>query len=486
MGKRANGETGKRRNGRRQKKRTSFPLFSALPFSSFAPCFYPLRQCLLLLFLSACIRSAEAQSVAPNQADALLQRLLTAIRQIQIIDNHAHPALPSDPEMDALFFDADGLAAMESFPLPVRLRPTNPEYVQALRVLYDYPYADLSPEHLQELAALKQQKRTTLGAAYFNEVLDKAGIAVSLANRVGMNSAPLDRNRFKWVAFIDAYLFPLNNTVYKKMNADYQLFFSSEEKLLKRYLDQVETGGRPRRFDDYLRFVHESLTRLKADGAIAVKFEAAYLRPLHFADPSQRQARRIYERYLHSTEVPEDEYRDLQDYLFRYLLREVTRLGLPVHVHTGFGIGNSFSFTGAHPLQLENIFSDPQYRKTIFVLLHGSYPFTHEAMLLAGKPNVYIEPSEMTLMLYPSDLARVLKEWLIFYPEKILFGTDAVVISDVVGAEETYWLATETGRQALALALSEMVQEGHCDEAEALHLARLMLHDNAAKLYGLP
>jgi hypothetical protein len=442
---------------------------------------------LLLFLLSACLGSAAAQSVVPNQADAVFQRLLTAIRQIQIIDNHAHPALPGDPEMDALFFDADGLAAMESFPLPVRLRPTNPEYVQALHALYDYPYADLSPEHMKELATLKQQKRAALGTAYFNDVLDKAGIAISLANRVGMTSAPLDRNRFKWVAFIDAYLFPLNNTVYKKMNADYQLFFSSEEKLLQRYFDQVETNGKPRRFDGYLRFVRESLARLRADGAVAVKFEAAYLRSLHFDDPPQRQARRIYERYLHSTEVPQDEYRDLQDYLFRYLLREATKLGLPVHLHTGLGIGNAFSLTSANPLHLENIFNDPQYRRTTFVLLHGGYPSTREAILLAGKPNVYVDPSGiMTLVLYPPDLARVLKEWLTLYPEKILFGTDAEVFSDAIGAEETYWLATETGRQALALALSEMVQEGRCDEAEALRLARLVLHDNAATLYGLP
>ena len=441
---------------------------------------------LLPFFLFAYSSSAEAQGSAANPADALFPRLLAAIRQIQAVDTHAHPALPGDPEMDALFFAADGLTAMEPFPLPVRLRATNREYVPALRALYDYPYTDLSPEHVQELATLKQQKRSALGATYFNNVLDKAGIAVSLAHRVGMTSAPLDRQRFKWVAFIDAYLFPLNNTVYKKMNADYQLFFSSEEKLLKRYFDQVETSSKPRRFDDYLRFVRESLARLKTDGAVAVTFEAAYLRSLHFDDPSQRQARRIYERYLNSTEVPADEYRDLQDYLFRYLLREATRLGLPVQVHTGFGIGNAFSFTGAQPLQLENIVSDPQYRRTIFVLVHGSYPFTREAMLLAGKPNIYLELSGMTLLLYPPDLARVLKEWLTFYPEKVLFGTNAVVLSEVIGAEETYWLATETGRQALALALSEMVQEGRCDEAEALRMARFVLHDNAAKLYGLP
>ncbi|HEV8717618.1 MAG TPA: amidohydrolase family protein [Candidatus Binatia bacterium] len=137
----------------------------------------------------------------------------------------------------------------------------------------------------------------------------------------------------------------------------------------------------------------------------------------------------------------------------------------------------------AHPFQLENILSDPQYRRTIFVLLHGGYPFTGEAVLLAGKPNVYSEPS-MALLLYPSGLARVLKDWLSFHPEKVLFGTGAIVLHERIGAEETYWLAAETGR--LALALSEMVQEGRCDETEALHLARLVLHDNAAKLYGFP
>ena len=441
----------------------------------------------LLLFLYAGVGSVHAQtSTVPDQPSALFQRLLTSIRQIQILDNHAHPAFPGDPEMDALTFEAGRLAALEPFALPLRLRPTNPEYVEALRVLYDYPHSDLSADHLRELAARKRQQRAGLGVTYFNEVLDRAGIAVSFANRVGMNNAPLDRSRFKWVPFIDAYLFPLDNTVYKKMNADSRVFFSSQEKLLTRYLEQVETS-RPRTFDAYLRFVHESLARLKAEGAVAVNFEAAYVRALRLDDPSQRRARRVYERYRSSTEVPEDEYRDLQDYLFRDLLREVTKLGLPVQLHTGPRVGNAFGLSGSNPLHLENILNDPQYRQTTFILLHGGYPFTREAILLAGKPNVYVEPSDhMTLYLYPPDLAQVFKEWLTFYPEKILFGTSAMVVSDLVGAEETYWLAAETGRQALALALSEMVQEGRCDEAEALHFARLVLHDNVAKLYGLP
>jgi predicted TIM-barrel fold metal-dependent hydrolase len=443
----------------------------------------PYRSILVVCFLCAGI--AQAQTPSEPSPDTLFQRLLTAIRQIPIIDNHAHPALIGDAEMDALTFAATGLSAMEPFLLPVRLRPTNLEYVPALQALYGYPHTDLSSDHLQELKALKRKQRSTVELSYFNSVLDKVGISVSLANRVGMTRAPLDRRRFKWVPFVDAYLFPLNNTSYKKQSADYSAFFSSEEKLLKRYFEQVETT-RPRGFEAYLRFLHESLGRLKTDGAVAVKFEAAYLRSLRVNDLSGRQARRIYERYRNTTEVPLEEYRDLQDYLFRYLLQEVAKLGLPIHIHTGLGIGNTFRLGEAHPLQLENILSDARYRQTTFVLLHGGYPFTRETILLAAKPNVYVDASALSLVLYSQDVAKILKEWLTFAPEKILFGTDAVVIDEVIGAEETYWLATETARQALALALSEMVQEGRCDEAEARRMARLLLHDNAAQLYGLP
>ena len=403
---------------------------------------------------------------------------------IPIIDNHAHPALIGDAEMDALVFAPTELSVMEPFLLPLRLHPTI-SYIPALRAFYGYPHTDLTPDHLQELKTLKRKQRSTSDLSYFNSVLDKVGISVSLANRVGMTHAPLDRSRFKLVPFIDPYLFPLDNTVYKKQSADYAAFFSSEEKLLKRYYEQVEVA-RPRSFEAYLRFLHESLGRLKTDGAVAVKFEAAYLRSLRFNDPSGRQARRIYGRYRNTTEVPLEEYRDLQDYLFRYLLQEVAKLGLPVHIHTGLGIGNTFRLSEAHPLQLENILSDTQYRQTRFVLLHGGYPFTQETILLTAKPNVYVDASALSLLLYPQDVAKILKKWLMFAPEKILFGTDAIVIDEVVGAEETYWLATETIRQALALALSEMVQEGRCDEAEAVRMARLLLHDNAAKLYGLP
>jgi len=440
---------------------------------------------LILLLTIAGGREASAQATPVSHPDSLQARLLKAIRQIPIIDNQAHPALPGDVEMDALTFDSTGVASPVARTLPFRLRPTNLELIPAFHALYEYPHADLSLDHLRELATLKRKKRTAPEVNYFNTVLNKAGISLSLANRVDMAGTPLDRTRFKWVPFLDAYLFPLNNSVYKKQGPESAVFFSCYEKLLKKYYDLVETS-RPRTFEAYLRFVHESFSRLKADGAVAVKFAAAYLRPLAFDDVSPRQARRIYERYRNTTDVPEEEYRKLQNYLFFFLLREATRFGLPVHIHTGAGMNEGFRLNGAHPLLLENVVTANEFRQTRFVLLQGGAPFTQEAILLATNANVFVDTSGLTLLHYPSDLAAIFKQWLSLQPEKVLFATDARVVNELIGAEEVYWLATENGRQALALALSEMVQEKRCDEAEALRLAHLLLRDNAAKLYGLP
>ena len=51
-------------------------------------------------------------------------------------------------------------------------------------------------------------------------------------------------------------------------------------------------------------------------------------------------------------------------------------------------------------------------------------------------------------------------------------------------SEETFWLAQRSARTAIAEALAELVSEGAFTEEKALELARLYLHDNAAKLYG--
>ena len=68
---------------------------------------------------------------------------------------------------------------------------------------------------------------------------------------------------------------------------------------------------------------------------------------------------------------------------------------------------------------------------------------------------------------------------------KVLFGTDAYPYSDQLGWEESGWIAARTARQALALALTGMMRDGEISRDRALELARMVLRENARRLYGL-
>ena len=104
---------------------------------------------------------------------------------------------------------------------------------------------------------------------------------------------------------------------------------------------------------------------------------------------------------------------------------------------------------------------------------------------LMSKPNVYADFSAQTFLIYPRELSEVLRNWLESLPDKALFGTDAFSFGPEVDWGEVAWLSNTSARQALALALTGMINDGEIDRTRAIELARMVLHDNAAKLYGL-
>jgi predicted TIM-barrel fold metal-dependent hydrolase len=234
----------------------------------------------------------------------------------------------------------------------------------------------------------------------------------------------------------------------------------------------------------YESLVRRTVTDNQEKGGVAMKFEAAYFRTLYFRDPSREKAEAIYTKY-HIGGVPsEEEYRTFQDYVFRVLIDQAGKLNLSVHFHSAVGIGDYFSLRNGNPLNLENVLRDPRYAKTNFVLIHGGYPYTLDMIWMTAAKNVYTDSSLMGYYVYPSELKRILKQWISLFPERMMFGSDAFPFGEAVGAEETFWLAARSARTAVAAALAELVSEGAFSEDKALELARMYLHDNAAKLYG--
>ena len=419
--------------------------------------------------------------------------LMAEIHKIKAIDNHSHPPRLVAPGETDNEFDALPCDPLEPTAPNTITRPENPVYLAAWKSLWGYPYDDRSPAHIQELLATKQRIRKEQGDHYSAWVLDKLGIETELANRIALGRG-LVPPRFRWVAFDDALMLPLNGGALANETPDKKIFYAHEKSLLNRYLKELKVATLPATLTEYLSgVVTAELEQQKQKGAVAIKFEAAYLRPLDFEPESERgpdaierrEVETIYAKYSHSGTPSRGEYLHLQNYLFRYIATEAGRLGLPVHIHTGFGCGGYFQLSGANPLLLESVLNDSRLRKTTFVLLHaGAGPFPRTIAPLLMKPNVYTDLSEHTWMESPRRLSEVLREWLEWYPEKVLFGTDLYPGAAEFDWEEIGWQTSEAGRQALGIALTNMMTDGEIKRDRALEIARMVLRGNALKLYG--
>ena len=413
-------------------------------------------------------------------------QLLAEINKIKAIDNHSHPpklvaAGEKDDDFDALPCDP----LEPSDPTTVS-RPENPQYVAAWKALYNYPYNDRSPEHVRELLQTKQKIMQEQGDNFPNWVLDHLGIETELANRVAMGRG-LQPPRFRWVPFDDALMFPLKNSFLSNETPDRKFFFQRETVLLRRYMKDIGRDILPTTLEEYdVKVVTPILEWQKQNGAVAIKFETAYLRSLDFGPSEPRQAvQQIYAHFVKGDVPLKAEYTRLQNYLFRYIAREAGRLGLPVHIHTGGGCGTYFMLMGANPALLESVLNDASLRKTNFVLLHGGAgAFTKYTPYLLMKPNVYADFSEQTWLISTRKLSEVVRDFLEWYPEKIMFGTDLYPNTQEINWEEIGWQTSQSAREALAIALTGMIEDGEITRERALELARMALHDNATKLYG--
>lgn len=419
---------------------------------------------------------------AQSPVDSALVRYIASIRAI---DNHAHPmrplqqGAPADSEFDALPLDG-----IPPFGMSWRLRLENPEWRVAQSALFGIPNRGSDSVFRLALHTRRAQELRARGESYPSWVLDRAGIDVMFANRIALGPG-LSPPRFRWVAFDDALMLPLDTRDEAARSPDTRSLYPKERTLLRRYMHDLNVDQLPATLDGYLSTVlRPTLERQRRDGAVAVKFEAAYLRPLDFGEAQSAEAGRIYEKYVAGGAPTRGEYKTLEDFLFHEIAREAGGLGMAVHIHTLDSFGGFYAARGSSPHQLETVFNDSTLRGTSFVMIHGGWPLFAQTQSMLGKPNVYADISMMVLVAEPRELANVLRSWLTAWPEKVLFGTDAFDGGPDQGWEEVAYLGATTARRALALALTGMMRDGEIDRSRAEALARMVLRENAAHLYG--
>ena len=385
--------------------------------------------------------------------------LAAYIDSIRAIDNHAHPmaVVPPGgaPDTD---YDALPLGGIPDFPLPWRLTLEAPVWGQAARAL--------------------------VGVTTPAQALDRVGIQLEFANRIAMG-AGLDSGRFRWVPFDDPLIFPLDTRLAGE-TPDTRALYPLEARLLRRYLGDLGLNALPPTLAEFRReVVVPLLERQHHSGAPAIKFEVAYLRSFDFATPDTARAAAIYAQYAAGGTPSAQEVKILSDALFRDVAREAGKLGMAVHLHALEFFGGYYEAEGARPGLLEPVFNDSTLRRTNFVLIHGGWPQVGETEAMLAKPNVYADISMMDLILSPAELATVLRGWLMRWPDKVLFGTDAFDGGPKQTWEMGAWVASTTARRALGMALTAMVRDGDVTMPQARTLARKVLRDNAIALYHL-
>jgi predicted TIM-barrel fold metal-dependent hydrolase len=427
-----------------------------------------LRSCLAALLLA---RAGAAQTPVDSA-------LLRYVQSVRAIDVHAHPMRPVPPGAPAdSEYDALPLEGIPTFAVPHRLTLGDPVWGEAQRALYQVAGSGV--------AAAAERARRERGAGFPAWALDRAGIDVMLANRIAMGPG-LAAPRFRWVPFVDPLMYPLDTRDEAARTPDTRALYPREERLLHRFLHDLGRTAAPATLDAYERdVVLATLRREKAGGAVGVKFEAAYLRPLDFDTDDEATARDVYARFVLGGVPSRAEYKTLQDHLFRAIVRHAGRLGLTVQIHVLETFGGYYASAGAAPRLLEPALNDSTLRGTRVVIVHGGWPLVGETSGLLAKPNVWADVSMMDQILSPTRLAAVLRQWLSEWPDKVLFGTDAFDGGAGQGWEQVAWVGSATARRALAVALTGMMRDGEITRARAEALARMVLRENALKAYSL-
>jgi predicted TIM-barrel fold metal-dependent hydrolase len=244
-------------------------------------------------------------------------------------------------------------------------------------------------------------------------------------------------------------------------------------------------------FDEMLEKYVESIERaIKTDKYVGLKSVIAYVFGLKDLKQDERSARDAYERLKEKRllTVPlaekdpkaiKDE-KILRDYLVCLGIEKSIDLDVPFQIHTGIGDSPYIDVRDANPLHLFEVIADEKLGKAKLVLVHAGYPFVEEAGYLANNfPNVYIDLSEMFPFVATGMKNTVLQLLYMAPTTKIMYGSDGYNIP------ELFWISAIWGKKAISNALEDLVISEAIDEDYAYKTGRLILSENAIKLYNL-
>jgi predicted TIM-barrel fold metal-dependent hydrolase len=378
-----------------------------------------------------------------------------------VIDHHSHPWSQETKEISGEFYiskmNMGGLSAEEARnPENVAHSEFTPMGRQILHLLAKF--LGCSPRLGEVIEARNRRSRADY-SRYSKELFEDANIEGLFVDdgysevSVGSSLARRDYEEFQKIA-------PVKTRRVARIEPRFQNAVDQS----KDYDDFVS------KFDDSISFA------VRNQNAVAFKSVIAYRSGLHIEKPTEVEVREDYEV---SKATRKREVKHIRDWYVRRIISKCPELGTSFHLHCGMG-DVDVVFDKCNPSRLYDLLKDKETWKTKIFLIHGGYPFSQEAAFFANAlKNVYIDMSEMIpFASVPGAIDKTLHILDMAPPARVVYGSDGIVIPEV------HWAGAKIGRYILEKVLEKFVEAGVYDEDEAHKAAKLILSENARRVYN--
>lgn len=442
----------------------------------------------ILLFCILLITSCRQSSIG------VYQQLRAYADTFEIIDTHEHQQNPRDLNLkdhhfyvhfgiEYPFLDAVSAGAIEKeadeiyqadmdtlwnwyghyFKFIANTSFTH-QFKRGFEILYDF---DAPIFNAQNIESLSNQIRVNYQdySKWFDKACDLAGIELMFVDNYWDPLNPIvDQDNF-------ALVFPINPLVYE---------IASKPDFANKTIGHVYQLAQKRNveihtLDDYLAFCDQIFEMYLQHHVVCVKNSMAYGRSLDYEEVTYKRAQYLYQRS--SASLNDLEKKELQDFMFHWIIQKCINVDLPIQIHTGYLARNSDMLNISDPLKLNNLFV--KYPDAKFVLFHGGYPWTSEYVAL-GKmfPNVYLD------LVWLSQISRtvgkrVWHEVLDCVPyNKLFWGGDMKLIEGTVGV-------LDIAKDDLAQVLTERVEQDLITLEMAKDIETHIFRTNAIEVFKL-
>ena len=381
---------------------------------------------------------------------------------VPVIDHHCHPYEPGEATLEPVFLARTFFHGIGDIPKPEPgLKPRFWGATDALQ--FHFPYMGVAQTMVCQLSkvfgcpadletvALERNRRTAESFKdYIKLLYDDARIVGTVLD----TGLPKDDPLLDLIPGTRLRLFQMDPAIQK-------------------LLQQTDS------YKDLLRNYRENLHHaIREEGFVGVKAHLAEQVGFDTGPISSHEAESVFSAAKDGDTAAN---KTLYVAIFTETLLQCQELAVPVHLHSGFtgGLWNG-PISGADPFLLAPFLRETRFLETRIILLHAGYPWTKQAGQLAHTfPHVWVDMGQMTpwASLRIAECYRDVMAWAPL--SKIVIGSGGH------GTPEIAWLAGKTAKIALAEVLNDAVRLALMTEKQAEAAGNMILHDNAARLYGL-